>query len=103
MNIATRVIATMRTVVKTDPRIIFIRVERRLERAERRIAQVDRNQNEAAQPGRELNLRSNGAAISAAVSMLNAVASTLSAARTNRRPRVSNRSDWKDHISRWRA
>src|SRR5579859_6295743 len=54
MNIAPRVIATTRTVVKTEARTIFIRVARRIEAAGRRIAQPGGNQNAAYGPETEL-------------------------------------------------
>jgi hypothetical protein len=46
MNIAPRVIATIRAVVKTDARIIFMMMARRIEAAGRRITQLGANQNE---------------------------------------------------------
>jgi hypothetical protein len=45
MNIAPRVMATMRTVVKIEAMTIFIRLARRIEAAERRIAQLGEKQN----------------------------------------------------------
>src|SRR5580658_4714454 len=45
MNIAPRVMATMRTVVRIEARIIFIGLARRIEAAEGRIAQLRVNQN----------------------------------------------------------
>jgi hypothetical protein len=45
MNIAPRVMATMRTVVKMEARTIFIRLARHIEAAERRIAQLGKKQN----------------------------------------------------------
>jgi hypothetical protein len=45
MNIAPRVMATMRTVVKIDAMTIFIRLARRTETAEGRIAQLGKKQN----------------------------------------------------------
>jgi hypothetical protein len=54
MNIAPRVIATMRTVVRIEARIIFIGLARRIEAAERRIAQLRANQNAKAARGSQL-------------------------------------------------
>jgi hypothetical protein len=45
MNIAPRVIATMRAVVKMDAKIIFMMVPQRIEAAGRRITQLGANQN----------------------------------------------------------
>src|SRR5271169_6835155 len=100
MNIAPRVMATMRTVVKIDAMTIFIRFARRTKTADGRIAQLGEKQNAQRGGMGAWNFTVNAYRLQASTSKSSASASKLSVNQTNRQRRVSSRSDSRDHTLR---